>query len=92
LKKNISTKEDKENYDLSIDPIKWTVSQVTQFIEQLTNNIIGLKFYKYEINGQALFLLTQEDLCDIMKIKLGPSKIILNEISKLRQRTQTFFS
>lgn len=89
----INSSEDKnENYDLSIDPKKWTVSQVGEFISYVTDDRIGNIFFKFDINGRALLLLTKEILRNDMKINLGPSIIILNEIAKLRQHEHKFNS
>jgi hypothetical protein len=79
--------EEEEYYHSPNDPNKWTIVQVKEFIGHLINVRIGEAFYENEINGQTLLLLAKEDLIDTMKIKLGPSILILKAIKKLRERT-----
>ncbi|CAF0893202.1 unnamed protein product [Adineta ricciae] len=78
------------DHGLPMDPSKWTVSQVGEFIGRLTNDNIREVFCESEMDGQALLLMTQEHLRDTMKIKLGPSLIISSEITKLRERARAF--
>ncbi|CAF4618784.1 unnamed protein product [Rotaria sp. Silwood2] len=81
--KNISKEDIKKNYGLSSYPNEWTIFEVGKFISHLTDDTIANVFCKFHINGKALLLLTKEILRDDMKIHVGPSIIILNEISKL---------
>jgi len=74
------------DFGLPIDPTKWSVGQVADFIGRLTNSTIRDAFFECEMDGQALLLMTPEHLRDTMKIKLGPSLIISSEIGKLRER------
>ncbi|CAF1071974.1 unnamed protein product [Didymodactylos carnosus] len=73
-------------HDLPQDPKKWTIQNVGDFIFRLTKDsqMIKQKFHDNEINGRALLLMTSEHLNEDLKIKLGPSLVISNEIEKLR--------
>ncbi|CAM4855656.1 unnamed protein product [Rotaria socialis] len=82
--------EEEENDSLLIDPNEWTIFQVGKFIGHLTNHTIAQVFLKSEIDGEALLLLTKNDLLYDMKIKLGPTINILNKIKNLRKSTKTF--
>ncbi|CAF2108892.1 unnamed protein product [Rotaria magnacalcarata] len=86
--RNISNEDIRGNYGLSTNPNKWTVFEVGKLISHLTDDTIANAFYKFGISGKALLLLTKEILRDDMNINLGPSLIILNEISKLHQHGQ----
>ncbi|CAF1465227.1 unnamed protein product [Rotaria sordida] len=90
-KVNISNAEEDTNNDLPVDPNVWTITQVGKFIRRLTNDIVAQVFLASDIDGKAFLLLTKDDLLYDMKIKFGPAKNILNEITNLCKRVQTFF-
>ncbi|CAF0927333.1 unnamed protein product [Didymodactylos carnosus] len=72
--------------ELKEDKTASKIQNVSDLILRLTkdSHIIKQKFYDNEINGRALLLITPENLKEDLKIKLGPSLIISNEIEKLR--------
>ncbi|CAF1153762.1 unnamed protein product [Rotaria sordida] len=90
-KVNISNAEEDTNNDLPVDPNVWTITQVGKFIRHLTNDMVAQVFLANDIDGKAFLLLTKDDLLYDMKIKFDPAKNILNEITNLRKRIQTFF-
>ncbi|CAF5052285.1 unnamed protein product, partial [Rotaria sp. Silwood1] len=89
---NNSNIEEKENFHLSNHVENWSLVQVEEYIEKLTNNTIAEIFREHDIDGRALLLLTGRHLCHNMKIKLDKALVILNGIRKLRQYYGQSFS
>lgn len=68
---------------------KWTVSEVCEFIKGLQScSDIAEEFENQEIDGQALLLLTPDNLVTHMGLKLGPALKILDNVRKLQPATQ----
>lgn len=68
---------------------KWTVSEVCEFIKGLQScSDLAEEFENQEIDGQALLLLTPDNLVTHMGLKLGPALKILDNVKKLQPATQ----
>ncbi|CAF3895482.1 unnamed protein product, partial [Rotaria sp. Silwood1] len=89
---NNTNVEEKENFHLSNHVENWSIVQVEEYIEKLTNNTNAEVFREHDIDGRALLLLTGRHLCHKMKIKLDKALVILNGIRKLRQYYGQSFS
>lgn len=64
---------------------KWTVSEVCEFIRSLHRcSDYADDFENQEIDGQALLLLTANNLVNVMGIKLGPALKIIDSVNKLK--------
>lgn len=60
---------------------KWTISQVSSFVGDLTGRAdYGRVLAAEEIDGEAFLLLTQVDIAKVLNIKLGPALKIYNAI------------
>ncbi|XP_075220539.1 lethal (3) malignant brain tumor isoform X1 [Lycorma delicatula] len=67
------------------DPRRWSYKQVSAFINTI-HPMRNRVFIDQEIDGEALLMLTQSDLTDLLGLKLGPAIKIFNIISLLRQK------
>ncbi|KAG8224480.1 hypothetical protein J437_LFUL003203 [Ladona fulva] len=68
-----------------INPIKWTVSDVCEFIRNLPGcSDYAEDFAIQEIDGQALLLLKEDHLMTAMSMKLGPALKICARIDTMR--------
>lgn len=68
------------------DPQLWSEDEVSEFVTSLPNcQDHGALFNKHKIDGESLLMLSQSDLVDILKIKLGPAIKLYNCILLLRQ-------
>ncbi|XP_067555762.1 lethal(3)malignant brain tumor-like protein 4 [Pseudorca crassidens] len=64
---------------------RWTVDEVAEFVQSLLGCEEHAKCFKKEqIDGKAFLLLTQKDIVQVMKIKLGPALKIYNSILMFR--------
>ncbi|KAB1258467.1 Lethalmalignant brain tumor-like protein 4 [Camelus dromedarius] len=64
---------------------QWTVDKVVEFVQSLLGCEEHAKCFKKEqIDGKAFLLLTQADIVQVMKIKLGPALKIYNSILTFR--------
>ncbi|KAL3268518.1 hypothetical protein HHI36_007628 [Cryptolaemus montrouzieri] len=79
--------------ELKADPRNWSRAQVANFIESLpTGSDYADIFKQHDIDGEALLLLTQRDIMDILKIKLGPAIKLYSSIILLRQNIEKVFT
>ncbi|KAJ7374051.1 lethal(3)malignant brain tumor-like protein [Desmophyllum pertusum] len=62
--------------------IKWTVDDVMSHVRSLGCTEQAKIFADQQIDGEAFLLLTQNDIVNILKIKLGPALKIFNTIPK----------
>ncbi|XP_071450917.1 polyhomeotic-like protein 2 isoform X2 [Hetaerina americana] len=68
-----------------VNPIKWTVSDVCEFIRNLPGcSDYAEDFAIQEIDGQALLLLKEDHLMTAMSMKLGPALKICARIDTMR--------
>ncbi|XP_018407327.1 PREDICTED: polyhomeotic-like protein 2 isoform X1 [Cyphomyrmex costatus] len=68
-----------------VNPIKWTVGEVCEFIRGLPGCAdYAEDFAIQEIDGQALMLLKEDHLMSAMSIKLGPALKIVARIDSMR--------
>ncbi|XP_025837598.1 lethal(3)malignant brain tumor-like protein 3 isoform X3 [Agrilus planipennis] len=69
------------------DPRDWSVDDVADFISSLPscNEEHLALFDAHHIDGEALLMLTQQDLTNILNIKLGPAIKLYNAILLLRR-------
>lgn len=60
---------------------KWDINQVTSFVQTLTGKAeYADAFKREEIDGEAMLLLTQNDIIKTLKVKLGPAVKIYNAV------------
>lgn len=81
-----------KEYELTKNPLNWSVLEVSNYISRLPNcsNLVKT-FVNEEIDGAALLCLCQDDLTNLLNIKLGAAIKIYNRIIFLREEvTQRF--
>lgn len=81
-----------KEFELTKNPLNWTVPEVSNYISRLPNcsNLVKT-FVNEEIDGTALLCLCQDDLTNLLHIKLGAAIKIYNRIIFLREEvTQRF--
>ena len=66
----------------------WSSELVSTFVKKLTGKEqCGRVFVEEEIDGEAFLLLNQDDISNILKLKLGPSVKIYNAIILIKRTT-----
>lgn len=64
---------------------KWTVQDVCDYIKNLPGGIdVVEEFLNQEIDGQALLLLNESHLVNLLNVKLGPALKIIQQINALK--------
>ncbi|NXS56830.1 LMBL1 protein, partial [Brachypteracias leptosomus] len=64
---------------------KWSVEEVVNFVQRLPGcKEYASAFREEQIDGDSFLLLTQDDIINILKIKLGPALKIYNSILMLK--------
>lgn len=78
--------------NLTENPLTWSTFNVCTFIEKITSDTTVVeKFNSNEIDGAAFVCLCQNDLVDLLGLKIGVAIKIFNRIMHLRQEiTQKF--
>lgn len=75
------------------DPRYWSEEEVIEFVTSLPScEEHGDLFTKHNIDGESFLMLSQTDLVDILKIKLGPAIKLYNCIILLRQNVAKGYS
>lgn len=78
--------------DFAGNPMEWNVENVCSFIRRVVEDVrIADKFREHEIDGAAFVSMCQNDLTDLMEIKLGAAIKIYNRIMHLRQEIMLKF-
>lgn len=78
---SVSTEDDSPK----VDPVKWSVQEVFEFIKNLPGcSDYAEDFLIQEIDGQALMLLKEDHLMSAMAMKLGPALKIVAKIDDMR--------
>lgn len=72
--------------DFTGNPMEWNVENVCSFIRRLVEDSrVVDKFREHEIDGAAFVTMGQNDLINLMDVKLGAAVKIYNRIMHLRQ-------
>lgn len=73
------------------DPRLWNEEDVVEFVSSLPScKENSSVFQREKIDGEAFLMLTQNDLVDILKFKLGPAIKLYNSILLLRQNVNSY--
>lgn len=80
------------NGDFTGNPLQWNAENVCSFIREFVEDVNVIeKFREQEIDGEAFMSMCQDDMVDLMNIKLGFAVKIYNRIIYLRQEIMTKF-
>lgn len=70
---------------IATNPICWTVDDVVDYVSRLPNcSKLGKIFRDHEIDGDSFLKLCQNDLIDVLELRMGPAVKIYNQIVALR--------
>lgn len=70
---------------IATNPICWTVDEVADYVSRLPNcSKLGRLFREQEIDGDSFLDLCQNDLVDVLELRMGPAVKIYNQIVALR--------
>lgn len=73
------------------DPSLWSEEEVADFVNSLPSCKDSSEiFLREKIDGEAFLMLTQNDLFDLLKFKLGPAIKLYNSILLLRQNVNLY--
>lgn len=67
------------------NPMCWSVDEVVEYVSRLPNcSKLGKLFREHEIDGDSFLKLCQNDLVDVLEIRMGPAVKVYNQIVALR--------
>jgi hypothetical protein len=67
------------------NPIEWDIETVASFVRKIADEVTVAKFQEQEIDGIAFVALCQDDLVNLLDIKIGSAIKIYNRILYLRE-------
>lgn len=71
----------------AMDPASWTRRDVIDFVSSIPGcNVEVTAFLEHKIDGEAFLQLSQSDILNILKIKMGPAIKVYNSIVLLREQ------
>ncbi|CAG7821428.1 unnamed protein product [Allacma fusca] len=80
---SLSPNEDQNDDEPKVNPVKWNVSEVVEFVKSLPGCAeYAEDFAVQEIDGQALLLLKEDHLMSAMGMKLGPALKLLTAFKR----------
>lgn len=77
--------------DLTENPMGWSVSKVASFVQKVTDAKVAEHFKSQEIDGAGFVCMSQEDLVELLELKLGAAIKIYNRIMLLREQVMRKF-
>lgn len=70
---------------VAANPMCWTVDEVVDYVSRLPNcSKVARLFREHEIDGESFLSLCQNDLTDVLELRMGPAVKIYNQIVSLR--------
>lgn len=80
------------DHDSTENPLDWSIYKVCKFVTKITNDSeVAKKFHDQDIDGSAFLCLNQDDLVNMMSIKIGPAIKIFNRILHVREEVNEKF-
>lgn len=77
---------------LTGNPMEWSVETVSSFVEKLVGDTaLASAFQEQEIDGAAFICMSQDDLVDLIKTKIGVAIKIYNRVLHLREEVMLNF-
>ena len=75
------------------DPRDWSEDEVVEFVSSLpTLRDHTSVFSEHNIDGESLLMLSQQDIIDILKVKVGPAIKLYNSIVLLRHNVVNYYA
>lgn len=70
----------------ALQPIAWSVGEVTQFMRANDCSVHAEVFSRYQIDGSQLLQLSKDSIITMLDMKVGPSLRIFDLIQQLKSK------
>lgn len=82
--------EDDDDDDITLSPLEWDCNDVIDFLKRSNCNQHCETFMKNKIDGKRLLTLTQNDIIQMLGMKVGPAIKIFDLIQQIRVKVAPF--
>lgn len=82
--------EDDEDDDITLSPLEWDCNDVIDFLKRSNCSQHCETFMKNKIDGKRLLTLTQNDIIQMLGMKVGPAIKIFDLIQQIRVKVAPF--
>lgn len=82
--------EDDDDDDITLSPLEWDCNDVIDFLRRSNCSQHCETFMKNKIDGKRLLTLTQNDIIQMLGMKVGPAIKIFDLIQQIRVKVAPF--
>lgn len=76
--------DDEDEDDIILSPLEWNVSDVTEFLSKNNCQQYCELFKKHQVDGRKLMQFTQNDIIQLLGMKVGPAIKIYDLIQQVK--------
>ena len=78
--------EDDDNDDITLSPLEWDCNDVIEFLKRSNCSQHCELFLKHKIDGKKLMKLTQNDIIQLLGMKVGPAIKVFDMIQQIKSK------
>jgi hypothetical protein len=82
--------EDDDDDDITLSPLEWDCNDVIDFLKRSNCSQYCETFMKHKIDGKKLLQLTQNDIIQMLGMKVGPAIKIYDLIQQIKVKVAPF--
>ena len=82
----INQYEDDDNDDITLSPLEWDCNDVIEFLKRSNCSQHCELFLKHKIDGKKLMKLTQNDIIQLLGMKVGPAIKVFDMIQQIKSK------
>jgi SAM domain (Sterile alpha motif) len=84
--------EDDEEDDITLSPLEWDCNDVIEFLKRSNCNQHCELFMKHKIDGKKLLQLSQNEIIQLLGMKVGPAIKVFDLIQQIKVKVAPFMN
>lgn len=84
--------EDDEEDDITLSPLEWDCNDVIEFLKRSNCSQHCELFMKHKIDGKKLLQLTQNEIIQLLGMKVGPAIKVFDLIQQIKAKVAPFMN
>lgn len=84
--------EDDEEDDITLSPLEWDCNDVIEFLKRSNCSQHCELFMKHKIDGKKLLQLTQNEIIQLLGMKVGPAIKVFDLIQQIKVKVAPFMN